>query len=134
LADPKPITIPQAYEIFMLDAESRRFTQTTLAFYRQRLMSFVRWCQENNIIHLQDITAHHIRSYFVSLQQRQLSDWSQNAAGRAIKTFLARSVEEGLLNESPAKRVKLPKIAKRLSSNNLDEFSHRVSCIQYKVV
>lgn len=114
MAQKKPTTIATAYDIFMLDCESRRFTDTTLLFYRSKLTAFVQWCKEQNLIFLADVTANHIRAYFVHLQKQGLKDWTQNAAGRAIKTFFYRSVEEGLLIESPAKKVKLPRIDKAI--------------------
>ncbi len=98
----------------MLDCESRRFTDSTLHFYRIKLGGFIQWCQAQNLINLEDVTANHIRAYFVHLQRQGLKDWTQNAAGRAIKTFFHRSVEEGLLTESPAKRVRLPRIDKAI--------------------
>lgn len=103
-----------AFDMFMLDAESRRLTSSTKTFYEQKLGLFFRWCQTKNITYLDGITPHLIRAYLVHLQQRGLADHTQHAAARAIRTFLNFCVTEELLTESPMRKVRMPRLDKRI--------------------
>jgi site-specific recombinase XerD len=102
--------IQDAYEMFRMDCEARRFTESTLRFYRFRLFPFIHWCEEKGIVSLRAITSSHIRIYLVSLQERGLGGYSQHAAARAIKTFLRFCVREELLPDTPMKRVSMPRV------------------------
>jgi len=98
----------------MLDNQARRFTPSTLTFYRARLTKFIEWCNTRAVLTLSKITPSIIRAYLVSLQERELSDYSQHAAARAIRAYLNFCVREELLIESPMKKVSMPKVNKKL--------------------
>ncbi len=108
------IALTDAYELFMLDNQARRFTPPTLTFYRSRLGHFITWCNTRAVHTLSDITPAIIRAHLVSLQKRELSDYSQHAAARAIRAFLNFCVREELLAESPMKKVSMPKVDKKI--------------------
>lgn len=107
-------TIQSAFDLFYLEAQSRRYTASTLAFYQRRLGPFIRWCHAQDVCHLKQLTPSHIRLYLVALQKRNLASHSQHAAARAIKTFLRFCVEEGLLEASPMSKVKMPRLEKKI--------------------
>lgn len=96
-----------AYDIYHLNLQSRRRTQSTLDFFRWRLTPFLSWCEKQNDLHVQEITATHIRGYLVSLQERNLADYSQLAATRAIRAFCRFCEHEGMLEKSPSANVRM---------------------------
>lgn len=102
----------EAYESFMLDAKARRCTNRTLEHYKHRLGAFLRFLDEQQVDNLSQITSNHIKLHLIALQDRGLSSHSQHAAARAIRAWMNFCVSEELLNESPMRRVKMPKLAK----------------------
>lgn len=107
-------SLEQAFDMFMLDAESRRLTPSTKRFYEQRLGRFFRWSQSQDVFDLNLVSPHLIRSYLVHLQERGLADHTQHAAARAIRTFLNFCVSEEMLSVSPMKKVRMPRLDKRI--------------------
>lgn len=100
-----------ALELFLLDCQARRLTASTLSFYRLKVGAFLRWLADNGVAELDAITSHSIKAYLVHLQDRGLTDHSQHDYIRPVRTFLSYCVRDELLEETPFKRVKLPKIA-----------------------
>lgn len=98
----------------MLDAQSRRLTDSTMQFYRVQLRPFAEWRNDYSALKITDVTPTIMRGYLVSLQDRGLSDYSQHAAARSIKALLGLSVREGWLPESPMTKVIMPKVGKRI--------------------
>lgn len=112
----KCITLAEAYELFMLDGESRGFTRDTLRFYRDRLGIALRWCSEQGIATVQELTATSIKLYLTGMQQRNLSSHYVHSHARAIRTLCRFLVREGLLDVSPFDKVKMPRLEKKILS------------------
>lgn len=110
----QPPTLASAYEIYTLDAKSRRVTSETLRTYNDRIKPFIDWCNAQNVTAITDLTATHIRTYLISLQERNLSSYTVNGAARAIRAWLNFCVDEGLLPDSPMRRVSIPKLERKL--------------------
>lgn len=105
-------TLADAFELFILDCKSRRFTRKTLLFYQGRLSLFFRWCGEAKPLH--ELTSTDIKKYFVTLQERELSSAYIHSFGRAIRTFCNYCVRDELLEKSPFAKVKMPILAKKV--------------------
>jgi site-specific recombinase XerD len=103
------------YQAFLLDREAARCTAKTLAHYSYTLGSFVSWLQERGLESPQQITPHHIRGYLVGLQRRGLKDTTQHAHARGIKTWLRWLVNEGELEDSPMRKVSMPRLEQRVA-------------------
>jgi integrase/recombinase XerC/integrase/recombinase XerD len=99
---------------FLLDREAARCTDKTISHYKYTLSSFVRWLEAKGVESPQEITAHHIREYLVSLQRRGLRDTSQHAHARGIKTWLRWLVSEQELERSPMDKVTMPRLDKTI--------------------
>jgi integrase/recombinase XerD len=110
----QPSTIELAYSVYRLDAQARRVTPGTLRTYSDRIEPFIRWCNEQGVTLLAEITSTLLRTYFVHLQERNLSSYTVNGIGRALKAFLNFCVKEGLIPESPMRRVTVPKVDKKI--------------------
>lgn len=108
------IKISDAYTAYRLDAQARGVTPQTLRTYTNRIEPFIRWCEAQGVTTLQAITPTLARSYLVHLQERNLSSYTVNGIGRAVRAFINFCVAEGMLAESPMRRVIVPKVDKKI--------------------
>ena len=101
-------------EGFLLSREAMRCTPKTLEHYRYTLGGFTEHLAGDQVRDVRDITAHHIRSYLVSLQRRGLKDTTQHIHARGIRAWLNWLVMEEELAVSPMRKVAMPRLEKRL--------------------
>lgn len=106
--------LSDAFQLFLLDAESRGFTPDTMRFYRGRLGLFFRWCEQQGLTSLADFTHTQIKLYLAELQKRDLSSAYVHSHARAIRTFCYFLVREELLDVSPFAKVKMPRLEKKV--------------------
>lgn len=97
---------------FLLDCAARNLTPGTLRFYFQRLGWFVAHCEAHNVTNPTVITANLIRTYLASYRERGLSPYYAHQMARVVKTFCSWLVREGVLEVSPMRTVKMPKLPK----------------------
>ncbi len=71
---------------------------------------FSGWCKSEGIVYLDDLDHRHIKQFLVSQSDRGLAAHTVHGNARAIRTFLNFCVRDGLIDESPFKRVKMPKM------------------------
>jgi integrase/recombinase XerD len=120
------LSLEDALDLFLLDAQAQHFTGHTLRFYRQRLSSFVSWCESQGVLTLSAVAASHIRQYLVYLQSRNLSSAYIHGHARAIKTFCNFCVRDELLRTSPFDKVKMPKLEQKVLSALSDDEAKKV--------
>ncbi|CAN5489944.1 site-specific tyrosine recombinase XerD [soil metagenome] len=106
------ITLTEAYQLLMLDNQARRFTKSTMIFYRDCVGRFITWCAQQSVTLLLYVTTSLIRAYLVYLQGRKLSSHTINKEARAVRRFFNFCVGEELLTQSPMKKVSMPKVDK----------------------
>ncbi len=109
-------TLPDAYELFILDCESRGFTADTLRFYRDRFRLILAWCKEHDIDTLDKLTGTAIKLYLVELQRKGLSAHYVHSFARVLRSFSNFLVREELLTISPFAKVKMPKLDRKVLS------------------
>jgi len=102
--------LTDALEIFLLDREAQNLAPLTLRTYRARVGRFVEAC---GVAYVDELTATDIRRYQVQLVQ-QMADITAKNHMVDVKTFLHFCVNERMIAESPADRVKLPRTVERL--------------------
>ncbi len=109
-------TLDETYQLFVLDAKARRFSIHTVAWYTHHLQGFCKWlsARHPSATHLQQVTATHIRAYLVHLQERQLASATQHNAARCLRAFFNFAVREELIEVSPMRKVKMPKLEKKI--------------------
>jgi site-specific recombinase XerD len=110
----QPYTVAQCVDLFYLDNAARALAPRTQGYYRERLDRFLRWLAEQNVTAVSDLDAPIIRRYLLHLQTRNLSPYTVHAAARCIKTLGLFLVREGILDVSPMRRVKMPKLPQDL--------------------
>jgi site-specific recombinase XerD len=115
LLKPQRYTPLQAsLDAFLLSKQAARCTAKTLIHYRYTVGNFVGFLHRQRITELEQITPKHIRRFLVELQRQGLKDTTQHAHARGIKAWLRWLVAEGDLEESPMKRVEMPRLEQRV--------------------
>ena len=109
----KRFTLTDAFDLFLLDREAQNLAAKSLTTYRARLTRFITWCNDQGITTIDDLSITHVRKYIAEMV-RTLKDVTAKNHTVDIKTFLRFCVDESLITESPADRVKLPKVVERL--------------------
>lgn len=110
------ISLRDALDLYLLDIKSRGLSSATLQSNRNHTTTFVKWCEEQGLVNLQDLTSVHIRKYLVSLQERKepISNRYQVTLAKATKTFLNYCVRDELIEQSPFDKVKMIKQQKKI--------------------
>jgi integrase/recombinase XerD len=108
------ITILGAIDLFLLDAQARRLTVRTVGWYQYHLADFARWLEQSQVMDLDTVTSIHIKMYLVDLQKRGWASTTQHNAASAIRSFFNVCITEELLTASPMRRVKMPKVEKKI--------------------
>ena len=107
-----PSLLSLAAESFYLSREAMRCTPATLVWYRKYVGALVEHLAGLGVTDVKGITPDHVRAFLVQLQRRGLSDRTVHHHASASRTFCNYLVEEGLLSESPMRKVKMPRLDK----------------------
>jgi integrase/recombinase XerD len=110
---------------------AKDWTPKTTRWYRERLGAFVRWCNENHITELEQLTAPLVRRYIEYVQNRPsqksgrpLDSFTIHGHVRAIRTLLFWAASEDLMSEKIPQKIKPPKreqkVLKILEDKHLD--------------
>ena len=104
---PENLTLSDALESFVADAQARRLTDKTVAYYRFELSRFVAFCDRTA---LAEIDGPLIRRYLTTLTKRGLKGSTVHAAARALRAWFRWCVRESLLSDDPMRNVQMPKV------------------------
>jgi site-specific recombinase XerD len=103
--------IRQAFDLFLIDRKSRRFSPNTIRYYQVELRLFLRFLDAAQVYYFGELTADVLRRYMLHQETRR------NPGGclvsfRAVKTFLRWAWEEfELEGRNPITRLNPPKTA-----------------------
>jgi site-specific recombinase XerD len=103
-----------ALDAFLLSRQAMRCTAKTMEHYEYTLGAFIGYLDGAGVEYVGDVTAGHIRAYLVGLQKRGLRDTTQHAHARGIKTWLRWLVNEGDIQDTPMRRVAMPRLEQRV--------------------
>ncbi len=123
-------TIPNrlwlAYDSLILSLQAARRTPGTVRFYHDYLRPFVAWIEGQSLKDVTEITATHIRTYLLAKEEAGLSPQTVHHSAQTIKRFCNFLVEEDLLQISPFRRVKMPKVPQVLQPALTREEAQRI--------
>lgn len=111
------IGMEDALEIFYLDNQSRRLTPATQRFYRVSLTIVHTWFIQQGIARLDQVSAHHIRTFLAQRQEAGLATYTQHKYARVLRTFFNFCVREELIAKSPMATVTMPRVEKKLPTS-----------------
>lgn len=113
----------EAIELHQLDCRSQRFTPKTVDTYKQRLTIFMRFAGD---LPLNKVTPAILRAYLIDMQDRGLSSMYQVSMFRTLRAFLNYCVRDELIEKSPMKSVKMPRLEKKILPALTDDELHRI--------
>lgn len=107
-----PISV--AIDAFLVDSKSRRLKPTTVSWYEQMLRRLESFLADNKVDSLEAVRPNLIRLFFLEMEEEGLKGSTQNGSGRSMRVFFNFCVSEGWIDDSPMKRIKLPRVDKTL--------------------
>lgn len=105
-----PSRLSLAYDSFMLSLEAARRSPRTLEYYREKLGPFISWLAESGVTEVAGITADHIRHFLLQREQAGNAPMTVHHYAACIKAWCNFLVVEELLQASPMRKVKMPKL------------------------
>lgn len=100
---------------FLDHCRIKNLSANTVVFYKDRLNTFLSFCQfELNISSLDVISAAHIRTFISHIMEAGYSGKTVDHCIQAIKTFFMFLTEEGQMPASPAVRIKRQRLERRI--------------------
>lgn len=98
-----------AIQDFLEDREFKNVTPATLEGYRTILKQFQEFCDEHEIINVQDISPNTIKKYILHYQRAGNNATTTNTKLRRVKSFLNYMVECEVIKNNPATKIKQAK-------------------------
>jgi site-specific recombinase XerD len=110
----EPNSLRLAFGAFLLDREAARRSRLTIRTYDSCLRDFIAFLEGQGVTTPEAIAPSHIRAYLVSLQRQGLKDTTTQNRARVANIFCHFLVEEGIIPESPMRKVKMPRVDRRV--------------------
>jgi len=119
------VKLQDAIKGYLLDGQVRNLSEKTLIWYKQKLHHLAAVLEEDQgVTELEQVLSAHLRAFVLRVQQtkshennpmrptqeKDVSLLTVKGYVQVLKTFFGWCVEEELLNNSPAQRLKLPKV------------------------
>lgn len=103
-------------EAFLRDRKAQSKTDGTIKYYRDRLRSFLTFCETRALARMGEITADELRAFLLYLQDSGHNTGGVHSSYRALKAFLNWFEDEAEPPnwKNPIKKVKAPKLAQAL--------------------
>lgn len=108
------ISLTDAFDLHQLDLKARRCEQSTLNCHRWYLLPFIAWCNDQGVTLIHELTATHIKTYLVSLQERNLTGYTQKGVASSIRALLNFCVRDEILVQSPFRKIRMPEVDEEL--------------------
>jgi integrase/recombinase XerD len=111
----------------------RNASPATISSYKPELEKFLLYLLGNNIEKISDVTVSRIREYIYKIkEERNLSSVSTYTKIAIIKSFFNFLQSDGIINENPANRIKLPRREKPIPKVVPEaDFKLLISCIKF---
>jgi site-specific recombinase XerD len=97
------------FDVFLLACKVNGLSLATLKNYQYQLGQFIKFCFRADLNDAHRITAHHVRSFLLSLQENN-NPVSIHDYYAAVKRFFNWLVEEGIILKSPMSNIKPPRM------------------------
>lgn len=98
-----------AFQDFLDDRRFKNTTEVNIQNYKTLLGEFVDYCNENEVLNVEEIESSLVKKYLVFCQNKGNSAGTVNTKLQRIRAFLNYMIEEGIVKENVAKKVKRQK-------------------------
>lgn len=95
-----------AFQDFIADRKFKNTTKANIRNYQTLLGEFVNYCIERGLLNVNDITHTHIKNYLVWCQEKGNNATTINTKLLRIRAFFNYLVEEEIIKNNPAKKIK----------------------------
>ncbi len=111
----------------------RNASPATISSYKPKLEKFLLYLLRNDIEKIEDVIVSRIREYIYKIkEERNLSSVSTYTKIAILKSFFNFLQSDGIINENPANRIKLPRREKPIPTVVPEaDFKLLVSCIKF---
>lgn len=94
-----------AVQDFLDDREFKNLSVTTINSYKDILGQFLQFCNEQEIVNVEDVTANHVKRYIIHCQKKGNNATTTNSKLQRIRAFFNYMVEIEVIKQNPAKKV-----------------------------
>ncbi|KRE75399.1 tyrosine-type recombinase/integrase [Paenibacillus sp. Soil750] len=98
-----------AFKDFLDDRKFKNTTQKNIRNYQTLLGEFVNYCNDHEIVTVEDITQSRVRDYLIFCQDKGNQAGTINTKLLRIRAFLNYIVECEVIKSNPAQKVKFQK-------------------------
>jgi len=95
-----------AYQDFLADRELNNSSEANMKNHRIITGDFIEYCLEHDVVNVEDISADLIKRYFVECKNRGNNAGTINTRLQRIRALLNYCVEEKMITDNPALKVK----------------------------
>jgi integrase/recombinase XerD len=106
-------TLEDNYKFFLIYCKVEGFTPKTLSNYQGVLPPLLNFLQKERITRAADITTQHIYAYLLTFKDR-VGAYTYHDYFKVIKRFLNWLVEQEIIKENPAAKIKTPRIPRAI--------------------
>ena len=92
----------------------KRYSKHTIISYKRDLQDFKEFIDEFYQLPMNQIELTHVRSYMVSLLEKELAKTSVSRKISSVKSFFKYLLKENIIASSPVHLIETPKLEKRL--------------------
>lgn len=99
-----------AYDDFIADRKFNNTTQANINSYKYMIKPFIEYCIDEGAINVEDVKRNHLKNYLVMCQQQNKKPNTINTIILRAKAFFNYLVDEGIVKENIAKKIKVQKV------------------------
>nr|WP_164836752.1 phage integrase N-terminal SAM-like domain-containing protein [Bacillus sp. UTDS19-33BHI26] len=99
-----------AYQEFLEDRKFRNTTEVNIQNYKVLLGGFIDYCHDKGILNAKEVKSIHVKSYLRHCQNKGNSANTINTKLQRIRTFFNYLVEERIVSENVASKIKRQKV------------------------
>ncbi|WP_078408719.1 tyrosine-type recombinase/integrase [Priestia abyssalis] len=98
-----------AVQDFLDDREFKNLSPTTISSYKEILKQFQSFCNDNEIVNVQDITPNVIKKFLLHYQKKGNNATTTNSKLQRVKAFLNYMIEIEVIEKNPAIKIQRAK-------------------------
>ena len=98
-----------AVQDFLDDREFKNVTSKTIETYKNILTQFLNFCNENEILNVQDVTPNTVKKYLLHYQKQGNNSTTTNTKLQRIRAFFNYMIEIEVIDKNPADKIQKAK-------------------------
>jgi integrase/recombinase XerD len=98
-----------AVQDFLDDRVFKNLSSTTIGSYKDILGQFQKFCNEHEILNVEDVTTHNIKKYLLECQKKGNNATTTNSKLQRIRAFFNYMIECEVIEKNPAKKIQKAK-------------------------